>query len=72
LAASFSADVAPPGGICLSAAIHDNLRSRLDLPIHDLCERSLVSFPRAVRAFRLGGRTLQPAESAAPGISPAV
>jgi adenylate cyclase len=47
--------LAEPGGICLSAAIHDNVRSRLDLPFHDLGDQSLKNFPRPVRAFRLGG-----------------
>jgi adenylate cyclase len=47
--------LAEPGGICLSAAIHDNVAGRLDLPFHDLGEQSLKNFPRPVRAFRVGG-----------------
>jgi adenylate cyclase len=47
--------LAEPGGICLSAAIHDNVQGRLDLPFHDLGEQSLKNFPRPVRAFRVGG-----------------
>ncbi len=47
--------LAGPGGICLSAAIHENVHSRLDFPFHDLGEQSLKNFPRPVRAFRLGG-----------------
>ena len=47
--------LAGPGGICLSAAIHENVRSRLDFSFHDLGEQSLKNFPRPVRAFRIGG-----------------
>jgi len=47
--------LAEPGGICLSAAIHENVAGRLDLPFHDLGEQSLKNFPRPVRAFRIGG-----------------
>lgn len=46
--------LAEPGGICLSAAIHDNVASRLDLGFVDLGEQALKNFPRPVRAFRLG------------------
>jgi adenylate cyclase len=47
--------LAEPGGICLSAAIHDNVRARIDLPFVDLGEQSLKNFPRPVRVFRIGG-----------------
>ncbi len=57
--------LAEPGGICLSAAIHDNVQGRLDLPFHDIGEQALKNFPRPVRAFRLGGSG-PPATSAAP------
>lgn len=52
--------LAEPGGICLSAAIHENVQGRLDLPFRDIGEQSLKNFPRPVRAFRLGGS--EPAE----------
>ena len=58
--------LAGAGGICLSAAIHDIVRNRLDLPFHDLGEQSLKNFPRPVRAFRLGGAAPVRAEAAAP------
>ena len=47
--------LAEPGGICVSGAIHDNVRSNLDLPFRDLGEQTLKNFPRPVRVFRLGG-----------------
>jgi adenylate cyclase len=57
--------LAEPGGICLSAAIHDNVSGRLDLPFHDLGDQSLKNFPRPVRAFRFG-----PAGSGVPAVPP--
>ncbi len=47
--------LAEPGGICLSAAIHDNVQGRVDLAFVALGEQSLKNFPRPVRAFRIGG-----------------
>jgi len=48
------------GGICLSAAIHDNVASRLDLAFEDIGEQTLKNFPRPVRAFKLGGGSAAP------------
>ncbi len=56
--------LAEPGGICLSAAIHESVAGRVDLPFLDLGEQILKNFPRPVRAFRLGGAA--PALAAAP------
>jgi len=58
--------LAEPGGICLSAAIHDNVQGRLDLPFADIGEQSLKNFPRPVRAFRLGGSPTSAVASAPP------
>ncbi len=58
--------LAEPGGICLSSAIHDSVRGRLDLPFRDLGEQSLKNFPRPVRVFGLGGAASTPADGAAP------
>jgi TolB-like protein/Flp pilus assembly protein TadD len=54
--------LAEPGGICVSAAIHDNVQGRLDLPFVDMGDQLLKNFPRPVRTFRLGG--------AAPALAP--
>ncbi len=62
--------LAEPGGICLSAAIYDNVGSRLDLPFHDLGEQSLKNFPRPVRAYRVGGPVPVPAAAAHSGPEP--
>lgn len=58
--------LAEPGGICLSAAIHENVQGRFDLPFRDIGEQSLKNFPRPVRAFRLGGSEPAAAPAAPP------
>ena len=58
--------LAEPGGICLSAAIHENVSGRLDLPFRDIGEQTLKNFPRPVRAFRLGGSPPQAPEAPPP------
>jgi adenylate cyclase len=60
--------LAEAGGICLSAAIHENVRGRLDLPFVDLGEQSLKNFPRPIRAFRIGGA--EAAVASAPRLDP--
>ncbi len=58
--------LADPGGICLSAAIYENVASRLDLAFEDIGEQKLKNFPRPVRAFKLGGAGAAVAKPAAP------
>jgi adenylate cyclase len=43
--------LAPPGGICLSAAVRDQLSGRLEVPLHDLGELRLKNIPQPIRAF---------------------
>jgi adenylate cyclase len=52
--------LAEPGGICLSAAIHENVTGRLDLSFGDLGEQRLKNFPRPVHAFRVGEASAAP------------
>ncbi len=47
--------LAEPGGICLSSAIHDMVRGRVDLAFRDLGEQTLKNFPRPVRVFQWVG-----------------
>lgn len=65
-----------PGGICVSGAVHEQVRSRLDLGFEDLGEQSVKNIPYPVRVFRvLGalaevpGRPAPPATAADPGSS---
>jgi TolB-like protein/class 3 adenylate cyclase len=43
--------LAEPGGICLSAAAHEQVRDRLDLAFDDLGEQQVKNIPRPVRIY---------------------
>ena len=45
--------LAPPGGICVSEAIHAQVRDRLSLDFLDLGEHKLKNVTRPVRAYRV-------------------
>ena len=46
--------VAEPGGICVPAIVHDQVRDRLDCVFEDLGEQSLKNIVRPVRVYRIG------------------
>ena len=43
--------LAEPGGICLSAAAHEQVRDRLDLTFDDLGEQQVKNITRPVRIY---------------------
>jgi adenylate cyclase len=45
--------LAEPGGICLSAAAHEQVRDRLDLAFDDLGEQQVKNITRPVRVYRI-------------------
>jgi len=45
--------LAEPGGICISAAVHEQVESRLDLGYEDLGEQSVKNIPKPVRVYRV-------------------
>jgi adenylate cyclase len=45
--------LAAPGGICISGAVYDQIRNKVDLSFDDLGERSLKNIGHPVRAFGL-------------------
>jgi adenylate cyclase len=45
--------LAAPGGICLSAAAHEQVRDRLDLAFEDLGEQQVKNIARPVRTYRV-------------------
>ena len=51
--------LAPAGGVAVSAMVHDNIGSRLDLAFEDMGEKSLKNIERPVRVYvlRMGTET---------------
>jgi adenylate cyclase len=45
--------LAEPGGICLSAAAHEQVGDRLDLAVDDLGEQQVKNITRPVRVYRV-------------------
>jgi adenylate cyclase len=45
--------LAEPGGICLSAAAHEQVRDRIDLAFDDLGEQQVKNIARPVRTYRV-------------------
>jgi adenylate cyclase len=45
--------LAEPGGICISAAAHEQVRDRLDLAFDDLGEQQVKNIARPVRTYRV-------------------
>jgi adenylate cyclase len=44
--------LADPGGICISGAVYDQVRDRMDLPFDDMGEQKVKNIDRPVRAWR--------------------
>ena len=60
--------LAEPGGICLSAAVWEQVRSKLDVSFADLGEQSIKGLPAPVRVYRMqeAGTSASAASSARP------
>jgi adenylate cyclase len=48
--------IAEPGGICISAIVHDQVQGRLECTFEDIGEQSLKNITRLVRVYRVGSR----------------
>lgn len=57
--------LAEPGGICIAASVHEQVRDRLAIPFDDLGECSLKNIDRPVRAWRWAGTERPHAPAAA-------
>jgi adenylate cyclase len=53
-----------PGGICVSASVHDQVRDKLDVPFDDIGEQQLKNIARPVRVYKAMVSTVP--EQAAP------
>ncbi|OAP35864.1 hypothetical protein AU381_16940 [Sinorhizobium glycinis] len=60
-------EVAQPGGICVSGALHDQIEGKLDFPIVRLGDRKLKNIPRPVAVYGIDWRPAGSAEAAVPG-----
>ena len=58
-------EVAAPGGICVSAAVRDQVGERLDVAFDDLGERTVKNITRPIRIYRVA---LEKAPAAAPAV----
>jgi Adenylate and Guanylate cyclase catalytic domain len=47
--------LAEPGGICVSAIVHDQVQGRLDYAFEDTGEQSLKNISRPVRVYAMSG-----------------
>jgi adenylate cyclase len=45
-------EIAPPGGLCISSRVHDDVRDRLRASFEDSGERSLKNIARPLRVYR--------------------
>jgi adenylate cyclase len=64
--------LAEPGSICVSGAVHDQVRGKVDIGFEDWGERVLKNIGRAVRVFRAtdpGGQSIAPDFGGAPPLS---
>ena len=55
--------LAEPGGICVSAIVHDQVRGRLECVFDDIGAQSLKNIARPVRVYRVGPRPSRPPPS---------
>ncbi len=58
--------LAEPGGICLSRAVRDQIRDRMDVSLENLGEVEVKNIERPVRAFRVAGKGAVPLPPSAP------
>jgi class 3 adenylate cyclase len=58
--------IAPHGGICVSAAIYDQIVGKLTLGAEDMGEQHVKNIPRPIHAYRLTSEGKTPVMAAAP------
>ena len=67
--------LAPPGGICISERIYEEIRNKPEFEVQDLGEQQLKNVPRPIRVYALavpagtGDRLVHPSKAAAPRAS---
>jgi adenylate cyclase len=62
--------LAKPGGICISAKVHDEVRGKLDCAFENIGEQSVKNIARPIRAYRLRfGMAAESASAALPSLT---
>ena len=63
--------LAAPGGICVSGAVHDQVRDRLDLQFEDMGDQEVKNIDRPVRVWRwaANGAAVSPMTDSAPDLA---
>jgi adenylate cyclase len=56
--------LAAPGGVCISAAVHEQVRDRMDLAFEDMGDCTVKNIDRPVRAWQWSLETTPPAQAA--------
>jgi class 3 adenylate cyclase len=63
--------IAKPGGVCVSAAVYEQIAGKLTLGAEDMGEQHVKNIPRAIHAYRLTlGGGVSRAEAATPAVQP--
>ena len=62
--------LADPGGICVSGAVHEQVRDRVDLPFEDLGEREVKNIDRPIRVWQWVSETLATGQEVAATTKP--
>jgi adenylate cyclase len=62
--------LAEPGGVCISAAAHEQVRDKIDVSFEDMGEQQVKNIARPVRVFRVQIGT--PGSGRHPGETPAL
>jgi adenylate cyclase len=57
--------LAPPGGICISQAVREQVANKLSVPISDIGEQEVKNIPTPVHAYIVGSTAGSPAVAAA-------
>ncbi len=57
--------LASPGGICVSAIVHDQVKHKIKVEFQDLGEQQLKNIDEPVRAYHIGQQLAEPAPAAA-------
>src|SRR5882724_9839230 len=58
--------IARPGGICVAAAVYEQIEGKLTLGAEDMGEQHVKNIPRAIHAYRLTIGTTRPAQPQPP------